>query len=201
MLYQINKRIIDIFVSFICLIILAPILLLLQISVHIFIGKPILFIDNRPGIKNKLFSLYKFRTMTNTKNSYGELLPDRDRITPLGKFLRNSSLDELPSLWNVLKGDMSLVGPRPLLIEYLSMYTPNQARRHDVKPGITGWAQINGRNAISWEEKFKLDVWYVDNQSMWLDIKILIRTVWKVLISEGISHTGHVTMEKFNGNN
>ena len=137
--------------------------------------------------------------MTNTKNGEGDLLPDKNRLTPLGSFLRKTSLDELPSLWNVLKGDMSLVGPRPLLMEYLPLYSKEQMRRHEVKPGITGWAQINGRNTISWDEKFKLDVWYVDNQSIWLDTKILFITAWKVLKREGISQKGHVTMERFRG--
>lgn len=163
------------------------------------LGSPIIFKQQRPGLHGKPFYLYKFRTMTDERDEKGELFPDHVRLTPFGQFLRKYSLDELPQLFNVLKGDISLVGPRPLLMEYLELYTPEQARRHEVKPGITGWAQVNGRNAISWEEKFKLDVWYVDHQSFWLDLKILFLTVLKVLRSEGISQQGHVTMEKFTG--
>jgi len=164
-------------------------------------GGPIFFQQYRPGFNENLFTFYKFRTMTNETDTGGTLLLDKDRLTKVGIFLRKSSLDELPSLWNVLLGDISLVGPRPLLTDYLVLYTPEQARRHEVNPGITGWAQVNGRNAISWEEKFKLDVWYVDNQSFCLDIKILLMTIRKVLKGEGISQSGHVTMEKFQGNN
>jgi len=163
------------------------------------LGSPVFFRQTRPGLHGKPFNLIKFRTMTNTKDHFGRLLPDSKRITKLGRFLRITSLDELPELWNVLKGDMSLVGPRPLLMEYLDKYTPEQARRHEVKPGITGWAQINGRNALSWEERFKMDVWYVDNQNLWLDLKILFLTIWKVLAREGISKPGHATMTKFSG--
>ena len=162
-------------------------------------GAPIIFKHQRPGLHGKLFTFYKFRTMINTKNSDGDLMPDKNRLTLLGLFLRKTSLDELPSLWNVLKGDMSLVGPRPLLMEYLPLYTKEQARRHEVKPGITGWAQINGRNAISWEEKFNLDILYVDNRSFWLDLKIIFLTIFKVLRQEGISQSEHTTMEKFHG--
>jgi len=162
-------------------------------------GYPVIFKQKRPGLNGKTFNFYKFRTMTNEKDENGNLLADKDRLTSFGKFLRKTSLDELPSLWNVLKGDMSLVGPRPLLMEYLPLYSDKQMRRHEVKPGITGWAQINGRNAISWEEKFKLDIWYVDNQSFWFDIKIIFLTIWKVLKREGISHSGFATMEKFKG--
>ena len=164
------------------------------------LGSPILFKQQRPGLHGKPFYLYKFRTMTDERDENGELLPDHLRLTPFGQFLRKYSLDELPQLFNVLKGDISLVGPRPLLMEYLELYTPEQARRHEVKPGITGWAQVNGRNAISWEEKFKLDVWYVDNRTFWLDIKILFLTVIKVLKKEGINQSEYVTMEKFVGN-
>ena len=160
-----------------------------------------MFKQNRPGFKGEIFSFYKFRTMTDKHNSNGLLLPDKDRITPLGNFLRKTSLDELPSLFNVLKGDISLVGPRPLLVEYLELYSPEQARRHDVKPGITGWAQVNGRNAISWEKKFELDLWYVNNYSFWVDIKILLFTIVKVIKREGVNQSNEITMEKFNGNN
>jgi len=187
--------------SFLALIILSPILLIVSVSIIINIGRPIIFKQKRPGLKGEPFIFYKFRTMTNSKGESGNLLPDRDRLTSFGAFLRKTSLDELPSLWNVLKGDMSLVGPRPLLMEYLPLYSDEQMRRHEVKPGITGWAQINGRNAISWEEKFKLDIWYVENQSLWLDVKIILITIWKVLKREGISQNNHVSMEKFTGSN
>jgi lipopolysaccharide/colanic/teichoic acid biosynthesis glycosyltransferase len=163
------------------------------------LGSPVLFRQIRPGLHGLPFQMIKFRTMTDARGPGGQLLPDSDRLTPLGRFLRSSSLDELPELWNVLKGDMSLVGPRPLLMEYLPLYSPEQARRHEVRPGITGWAQINGRNALSWEEKFKLDVWYVDHHSLWLDIRILWLTVRKVLVREGISGEGEATMSKFTG--
>lgn len=162
-------------------------------------GRPILFKQLRSGLHGRPFYLYKFRTMTDARNAGGQLLPDEQRLTRLGRWLRATSLDELPELWNVLKGDMSLVGPRPLLMEYLERYTPEQARRHEVKPGITGWAQVNGRNALSWEEKFRLDVWYVDNWSLWLDLKILFMTVLKVLRREGISAEGYATMPEFMG--
>jgi len=187
--------------SFLALIILSPILLIVSVSIIINIGRPIIFKQKRPGLKGEPFIFYKFRTMTNSKGESGNLLPDRDRLTSFGAFLRKTSLDELPSLWNVLKGDMSLVGPRPLLMEYLPLYSDEQMRRHEVKPGITGWAQINGRNAISLEEKFKLDIWYVENQSLWLDVKIILITIWKVLKREGISQNNHVSMEKFTGSN
>lgn len=193
------KRSFDFAVSLMALIILSPIMLTTAILARYKIGSPILFKQQRPGLHSKPFYLYKFRTMTDERDEEGELLPDHMRLTPFGKFLRKYSLDELPQLFNVLKGDISLVGPRPLLMEYLELYTPEQARRHEVKPGITGWAQVNGRNAISWEEKFKLDVWYVDNRSFWLDLKIIFLTVVKVFKSEGINHAGHVTMEKFTG--
>ena len=193
------KQIFDTFLSLVGLIILLPILIVVSIITFFTIGRPVIFTQIRPGLHGKPFSFIKFRTMIDEKDKIGNLLPDKNRITKLGQFLRKTSLDELPSLWNVLKGDMSLVGPRPLLMEYLNRYSPSQARRHEDKPGITGWAQINGRNAISWEEKFKLDVWYVDNQSLWLDIKILLITVGKVLKGAGISQVGHATMEKFKG--
>ena len=199
MTMQIARRLFDIFGTIFCLILLSPIISMIIVAIRIKLGFPIIFEQHRPGLNGKIFKFYKFRTMTDDRDSDGKLLPDKDRITPLGNFLRKSSLDELPSLFNVLRGDMSLVGPRPLLVEYLDHYTPEQARRHEVRPGITGWAQVNGRNAISWAEKFKLDVWYVDNQSLWLDIKILFITIWKVLKGEGINQKGHVTMEKFQG--
>ena len=163
------------------------------------LGSPVFFRQMRPGMHGKPFEMVKFRTMTDERSPDGQLLPDAQRLTPFGRFLRSSSLDELPELWNVLKGDMSLVGPRPLLMEYLPLYSPEQARRHEVRPGVTGWAQVNGRNAISWEDKFKLDTWYVDNHSFWLDIRILWLTVRKVVVREGISGAGEATMSKFTG--
>lgn len=163
-------------------------------------GSPVLFRQVRPGLGGKPFEMVKFRTMKDAVDAAGNPLPDSERLTPFGQFLRSSSLDELPELWNVLKGDMSLVGPRPLLMEYLPLYSPEQYRRHEVRPGVTGWAQINGRNSLSWDEKFKLDVWYVDNRSLWLDIKILFLTVKKVLIRDGISAEGEATMTRFEGN-
>ena len=163
------------------------------------LGTPVLFRQQRPGLGGRPFWLLKFRTMTEARDAAGNLLPDAQRLTGFGRFLRATSLDELPELLNVLKGDMSLVGPRPLLMQYLDRYTPEQARRHEVRPGITGWAQVNGRNAITWEEKFKLDVWYVDNWSLWLDIKIIFMTVWKIFKREGISQPGQATMEEFRG--
>jgi sugar transferase EpsL len=193
------KRVFDICVSAIALSLLAPVFIATAILVRVKLGSPILFRQVRPGLHGQPFKMMKFRTMTDERNSQGELLPDAQRLTSFGKFLRSSSLDELPELLNVLKGDMSLVGPRPLLMEYLPLYSAEQSRRHHVKPGITGWAQINGRNAISWEQKFALDVWYVDNQSVLLDIKILCLTVWKVFKREGISAAGEATMSKFTG--
>lgn len=162
-------------------------------------GSPVLFRQVRPGLNGKPFEMIKFRTMKYALDAAGNPLPDSERLTPFGQFLRSSSLDELPELWNVLKGDMSLVGPRPLLMEYLPLYSPEQARRHEVRPGVTGWAQVNGRNTLSWEDKFKLDVWYVDNRSLWLDIKVLFLTVKKVLVRDGISAEGEATMSKFTG--
>lgn len=179
---------------------LSPALIITYLLVKKKLGSPVLFSQKRPGLHGQTFRMFKFRTMTNEIDEQGNLLPDSNRLTPFGKLLRTTSLDELPALWNVIKGDLSLVGPRPLLIEYLPLYSKEQARRHNVKPGITGWAQINGRNAISWETKFKLDVWYVDNQSFWLDIKILFLTVKKVFIREGINAEGQTTMSKFTGN-
>ncbi|USL25729.1 sugar transferase [Priestia megaterium] len=193
------KRIFDFIVALLALILLSSVMLIVALLVRINLGRPIIFKQKRPGTFGKPFYVYKFTTMTNKKDSSGNLLPDSMRLTRFGKILRKLSLDELPQLVNVIKGDISLIGPRPLLMEYLELYTPEQARRHEVRPGITGWAQVNGRNAISWEEKFKLDVWYVENQSFWLDMKILFLTVMKVFKSEGINQNGHVTMEKFRG--
>ena len=193
------KRLFDVVVSACALLVLALPLLVVIWMVRRKLGSPVFFTQVRPGMHGKPFKMVKFRSMTSERGADGELLPDAVRLTPFGRFLRSTSLDELPELWNVLKGDMSLVGPRPLLMEYLPLYSPEQARRHEVRPGITGWAQVNGRNAISWEDKFKLDVWYVDHCSLWLDIKILWLTVKKVLVREGISAAGEATMGKFTG--
>jgi sugar transferase EpsL len=194
------KRIFDVVAVLVGLLLIWPLIVLLALLVRIKLGAPIFFCQTRPGLHGKPFKMYKFRTMTNERDVDGNLLPDEQRLTPFGKFLRSTSLDELPELINVLKGEMSLVGPRPLLMEYLPLYSPEQARRHEVRPGITGWAQVNGRNAISWEDKFKLDVWYVDNQSLWLDLKILWMTFAKVFKREGISQDGQATASKFTGN-
>jgi len=196
-----TKRVFDLFLVLLSLPLILPIYLLLMLLVLAKFNSPILFKQSRPGLKGKIFNIYKFRSMTNESDKEGVLLSDELRLTKFGKLLRSTSLDELPSLWNVLKGEMSLVGPRPLLVEYLSLYSSKQARRHEVKPGITGWAQVNGRNAISWAEKFDLDVWYVDNQSTLLDIKILYMTIIKVITRSGISQDRQATMEKFKGNN
>jgi lipopolysaccharide/colanic/teichoic acid biosynthesis glycosyltransferase len=193
------NRFFDLIVSFFGLLLLSPIILLLLLLIRLLLGSPVLFVQIRPGKHSNPFKMFKLRTMTEARDVDGNLLPDAERLPPFGRFLRSTSLDELPELWNVLKGDMSLVGPRPLLMEYLPLYTAEQARRHDVRPGITGWAQINGRNAISWNEKFKLDVWYVDNRSFWLDLTILFLTIKKVLMREGISAADEVTMPKFTG--
>lgn len=193
------KRVFDIAVCSVALLILLLPLLILAWLISRNLGGPIFFRQIRPGLHGSPFEIVKFRTMTSERGPDEQLLPDSGRLTPFGKFLRTTSLDELPELWNVLRGDMSLVGPRPLLMEYLPLYTPKQARRHAVRPGITGWAQVNGRNAISWEDKFKLDVWYVENQSLWLDLKILWLTVKKVLLRDGISAEGEATMPKFRG--
>jgi len=193
------KRQFDILVSFCALIVLSPVILLTMWLVQVKLGSPVFFRQVRPGKGGEPFAMVKFRTMTDGRDAEGNLLPDAERLTKFGMFLRASSLDELPGLWNVLKGDMSLVGPRPLLVEYLERYSPEQARRHEVRPGITGWAQVNGRNALSWEDKFKLDVWYVDNRSLWLDNKILWMTFIKVFKREGISQDGQATMSKFMG--
>ena len=193
------KRWMDIAGALCGLLVLGPVILLLAMLVRVKLGSPVLFRQVRPGMDGRAFQMAKFRTMTDARDANGDLLPDADRLTGFGQFLRSSSLDELPELWNVLKGEMSLVGPRPLLMEYLPLYSERQARRHEVRPGITGWAQINGRNALSWDEKFELDVWYVENRTLWLDIKILFLTVWKVVKRDGISQEGEVTMSKFTG--
>ncbi|MEG1324236.1 MAG: sugar transferase [Janthinobacterium sp.] len=195
------KRFFDAILAALALLMLAPVMLVTALLVRRYLGSPVLFSQTRPGFKGKPFQVYKFRTMTDARDSEGNLLPDDVRLTPFGLFLRSSSLDELPQLFNVLKGDIALVGPRPLLMAYLPLYSARQARRHDVRPGITGWAQVNGRNAISWEQKFELDVWYVENQSFWLDLKILALTVKKVFVKEGISADGTHTMPRFNGSN
>ncbi|HFC6388166.1 TPA: sugar transferase [Neisseria bacilliformis] len=197
---DICKRAFDIAVSAALLLCLAPLLLLLAWLIRRKLGTPVLFCQMRPGRHGKLFAMYKFRTMRDAADENGKLLPDAERLTPFGRKLRAASLDELPELWNVLKGDMSLVGPRPLLPEYLPLYNAEQSRRHEVRPGITGWAQVNGRNAISWPEKFRLDVWYVDHRSFWLDIKILLLTVKKVFARDGINSEGEATAAKFEGN-
>lgn len=194
------KRLFDLTVSLLALIFLSVVIGITALLIRLKIGSPVLFKQQRPGLHEKPFYVYKFRSMTDERDEKGELLPDDIRLTSFGKVIRKLSLDELPQLWNVLKGDMSFVGPRPLLVEYLPLYNERQARRHEVRPGITGWAQVNGRNAISWEEKFELDVWYVENRSFWLDMKILFMTVAKVFKSEGISQDGQVTMTKFTGN-
>ena len=193
------KRVLDVLISVMILLSLSPIYLLLAILVYRKLGAPILFKQERPGLYGKPFTMYKFRTMRNAYDSHGKPLPDAERMTSLGQFLRSTSLDELPEFYNVLKGDMSTVGPRPLLMQYLDRYSPDQGRRHELRPGITGWAQINGRNAITWEKKLALDVWYVDQCSLWLDVKIIALTVWKVFRREGINQQGVVTMTEFMG--
>ena len=193
------KRFLDFTVAAVALLVLALPLLALTWLVRRKLGRPAFFRQVRPGLHGRPFEMLKFRSMTDARGPDGALLPDADRLTPFGRFLRSSSLDELPGLWNVLKGDMSLVGPRPLLVEYLPLYSPEQARRHEVRPGITGWAQVNGRNAIGWDDKFKLDVWYVDHRSLWLDLRILWLTVRKVLVRDGISAAGEATMARFTG--
>jgi lipopolysaccharide/colanic/teichoic acid biosynthesis glycosyltransferase len=195
------KRLFDAFAAAFGLLILAPVILIVAWQVKHKLGSPVFFRQTRPGLHGKPFQMIKLRTMLDVLDSQGSPLPDSERMTPFGQFLRSSSLDELPGLWNVLTGELSLVGPRPLLMEYLPLYSKEQYRRHDVRPGVTGWAQVNGRNAISWEDKFKLDVWYVDNRSFWLDLKILLLTVKKVLVRDGISGEGEVTMSKFTGSN
>lgn len=193
------KRLLDILASGLALLIGAPVLLLIALAVLLTMGRPILFRQQRPGLRGKPFQLLKFRTMLSDTRFGTDVASDAKRLTRTGRFLRATSLDELPELWNVLKGDMSLVGPRPLLIQYLDRYTPEQARRHDVRPGLTGWAQVNGRNALSWEEKFALDTWYVDNRSFWLDLKIILMTVASLVRPRGISAEGSATMHEFMG--
>jgi lipopolysaccharide/colanic/teichoic acid biosynthesis glycosyltransferase len=193
------KRTLDGLIAAFSLVVLSPVLIAVACGVRIMIGSPVLFRQQRPGLRSRPFTIEKFRTMTDDRDTKGNLLPDADRLPGFGRFLRSTSLDELPELWNVLRGEMSLVGPRPLLMQYLDRYTPEQARRHEVRPGITGWAQVNGRNALSWEEKFALDVWYVDHLSFWLDVKIMATTVWKIFKREGISQPGQATMEEFTG--
>lgn len=193
------KRLFDMVVSASALLALSPVLAFIAWQVRRKMGSPVLFRQVRPGLHGKPFEMIKFRTMRDAVDAEGNHLPDAERLTDFGRFMRATSLDELPELWNVLKGEMSLVGPRPLLVEYLPLYSPEQARRHEARPGVTGWAQVNGRNELSWDEKFKLDVWYVDNQSLWLDLKILILTVMKVFKREGISAEGEATMKAFDG--
>jgi sugar transferase EpsL len=194
-----GKRPVDLVLVMPALMILAPVLVVLGLLVRWQLGAPVFFRQQRPGLQGRAFTLLKFRTMTEARDEEGQLLRDEGRLTGFGRFLRRTSLDELPELINVLKGEMSLVGPRPLLVEYLERYTVEQARRHEVKPGITGWAQVNGRNALGWEEKFDLDVWYVDHMSFWLDVKILAMTAWQVVTGKGVSAEGHATMPKFEG--
>jgi sugar transferase EpsL len=196
----VSKRIFDLILTSLGLILLSPFILLTALSVRIFLGTPVLFRQQRPGYKGRPLFIYKFRTMTAASDSAGNLLPDSQRLTRFGHFLRALSLDELPELFNILRGEMSLVGPRPLLMEYLERYSPEQMRRHNAYPGLTGWAQVNGRNAITWQDKFALDVWYVDHWSFWLDVKIMLLTLWKVIKREGISQPGQATTEYFMGN-
>jgi sugar transferase EpsL len=193
------KRSFDFLSALALLVLLSPLLAMLALAVRWKLGRPILFAQTRPGIHGAPFEFYKFRTMTDARNAAGEPLPDAARLTSFGKLMRKSSLDELPQLVNVVKGDMSLVGPRPLLMEYLPLYSERQARRHEVRPGITGWAQVNGRNALDWEERFELDLWYVEHRSFWLDLKIIATTAWRILRPQGIAQPGHVTMTKFTG--
>jgi lipopolysaccharide/colanic/teichoic acid biosynthesis glycosyltransferase len=193
------KRFFDLIIATLLLLLMMPIWSILWLIIRWQFGNPVFFIQNRPGFQGELFPMIKFRSMIDIRDEAGNLLPDEKRLTALGRFLRSTSLDELPELLNVLKGDMSLVGPRPLLVRYLDLYTPKQMRRHDVIPGITGWAQVNGRNSLSWEEKFALDLWYVENQSFWLDLKIILLTIVKILKREGISQPGHVTIQPFTG--
>ena len=193
------KRIFDVISAGLAIVLLSPVILVVALLIRRKLGSPIIFRQVRPGLAGKPFEMIKFRTMLNAVDARGELLPDSERMTPFGRFLRGTSLDELPELWNVLKGDMSLIGPRPLLMEYLPLYSQEQFRRHEVRPGVSGWAQVNGRNALSWDEKFKLDVWYVDNQSFIMDLKILLLTLKKVIARDGISAADEVTMSKFTG--
>lgn len=199
MINNVNKRLFDLSLSIIAIIVLAPVILIIALLIRLSLGRGVFFIQPRPGLNGKLFPLIKFRTMRNCYDDNGDLLPDFQRMTRLGNFLRHTSLDELPELFNVIRGEISIVGPRPLLTKYLDLYTPEQRRRHQVRPGITGWAQINGRNAISWEEKFKLDVWYVDNRSIRLDLYIIAKTLIKLFQAEGINQPGEVTAKEFTG--
>ena len=196
---QYIKRILELLLTIPGVLIISPMMLVLALLIRLKLGYPVLYRQQRPGLHGKPFTIFKFRSMTDETNEHGDFLPDSARLTSLGKYLRKASLDELPELFNVLKWDMSLVGPRPLLMQYLDRYTPDQARRHEVKPGITGWAQVNGRNAISWEDKFKLDVWYVDHLSFRIDLKIIAMTIWNIIKHEGISQPGHATAEEFMG--
>lgn len=195
------KRLIDVSVAGAALLLLAPLMAAVGLTILLTMGRPVLFWHIRPGYKTRPFTTLKFRTMSDGRDTQGHFLPDAERLTPFGNLLRRMSIDELPQLWNVLKGEMSLVGPRPLFVEYLERYTPEQMRRHEMKPGITGWAQVNGRNAVSWEERFRLDVWYVDHWSLGLDLRIILKTVRSVLLREGISQSGHATMSEFMGSN
>lgn len=197
--YDPIKRVADFSVAAVTLVAMLPVLLATALAVRLTIGSPVLFKQRRPGLGSRPFTMVKFRTMRDGIDAYGVPLPDAERLTALGRFLRSTSLDEFPELWNVVRGEMSLVGPRPLLMEYLPLYTPEQARRHEVRPGVTGWAQVNGRNALAWEDRFQLDVWYVDHRSLALDLKILIRTLRKVFAREGIQQDGEATMQKFSG--
>jgi sugar transferase EpsL len=198
-MYPLAKRLLDLVLAISGLLLLSPLLLLIAISIRWKLGSPVLFVQERTGLHGQMFNLYKFRTMLDGNSQDGELPPDEERMTSFGIFLRKTSLDELPELWNVVKGDMSLVGPRPLLQEYLQYYSPQQHRRHDVRPGLTGWAQVNGRNAVEWEQRLAMDVWYVDNRTFLLDLKVLWRTLLVVIRSDGISQDGHATMKKFRG--
>lgn len=195
------KRAFDLLLSLILLIILSPILLILSLLIFLFLGSPILFSQERPGHKEKIFHIYKFRSMRDGKDNNGNLLPDEQRITPLGKFIRATSLDELPELWNILIGEMSFVGPRPLLVKYLPLYNDQQHKRHDVRPGLTGWAQVNGRNSLTWQQKFDLDIYYVEHATFFFDLKIMVLTALKVIKREGISQDGFISSEEFNGQN
>lgn len=195
----VRKRLLDLLITIPGVLVISPVLIIIAIVVRLKMGSPAIFTQVRPGYKTKLFPVYKYRTMTDERDSHGELYSDEKRLTKLGRMLRSFSLDELPELFNILRGEMSLVGPRPLLIRYLDRYSPEQMRRHDVVPGMTGWAQVNGRNALTWEDKFRFDVWYVDNWTLRLDIKILLRTIWIVITREGISQPGFSTTEEFLG--
>ena len=196
---SVSKRIFDLVLVVPALVVLSPVLLALMVVSLVLLGRPVFYRQARPGLEGRIFHIYKFRTMTDARKPDGGLLPDRERLTRFGRFLRSTSLDELPELWNILRGEMSWVGPRPLLVKYLPRYSPEQARRHEVKPGLTGWAQVNGRNAIGWEERLRLDVWYVDHRSLALDAKILFLTVWKALRRDGIQQEGYATMPEFLG--